>query len=97
MHVIARRTLIDFYAKHDEAQGHLEAWWHETKRADWSCPEDIKKRYHTASFLAGNRVVFNIGGNRYRLIVKINYPTKTVFIRFVGTHSEYNRINAEDI
>lgn len=97
MNVIKRPPLIDFYERHKDAKGPLEAWWHEAKNAQWTCPADIKNEYKTASFLSGNRVVFNIGGNKYRLVVKINYPTKTVFIRFIGTHREYDKIHAEVI
>jgi mRNA interferase HigB len=69
----------------------------ETENADWTTPDDIKKRYSTASFLADNRVSFNIAGNKYRLIVKVNYRFHMVYIRFVGTHAEYSRIDAEVI
>lgn len=97
MNVIKRPTLIEFYERHKDAKGPLESWWYEAKHSKWTSPEDIKKRYKNAGFLSGNKVVFNIGGNKYRLVVKINYPTKTVFIRFVGTHSEYDKIDAEAI
>ena len=97
VHVIKRPTLIGFYKKHNDAQGPLEAWWQEAKHAKWSCPADIKRLYPSSSLLGSNRVVFNIGGNKYRLVVKINYPTQTVFIRFIGTHKEYEKINAEKI
>ena len=99
MHIISRKTLKAFYAKQgcEDAKGPLDAWFHEVKRENWESPADIKAKYRSASFLKGNRVVFNIGGNKYRLVVKVNYNTKTVFIRFVGTHNEYDRIDAEVI
>jgi len=99
MHVISRKTLKAFYARPgcEDAEGPLEAWFYEAKHADWQTPADIKAKYGSASFLKDNRVVFNIGGNKYRLVVKINYPTKTVFVRFVGTHKEYDQIDAEVI
>lgn len=99
MHVISRKTLKEFYEQpaHRDAEGPLKVWFHEAKRADWKTPTDIKALYRSADILKGNRVVFNIGGNKYRLVVKINYPTKTVFIRFIGTHKEYDRIDAEVI
>ena len=97
MNVIKRPTLIEFYERHKDAKGPLESWWYEGKHSKWTSPEDIKKQYKNASFLSGNKVVFNIGGNKYRLVVKINYPTKTVFIRFVGTHGEYDKIDTEAI
>jgi len=91
MHVIARPQLIKFYQREGskDAKGPIDAWWHEAKNANWqSWPEIIIKN---------NRIVFNLGGNKYRLVVKINFPAQTVFIRFVGTHKEYDRINAEEI
>ncbi len=75
----------------------MEAWYYEAEHADWRSPSDIKAKYRSASFLKGNRVVFNIGGNKYCLVVKINYPTRTVFVRFVGTHKEYDQIDARVI
>ena len=99
MHVIKRRTLIEFYKRPGcrDSEGPLKAWFQEAKSADWKSPADIKKQYASASILKNNRVVFNIGGNKYRLVVKINYVTKTVFIRFIGTHKEYDKIDAEVI
>jgi mRNA interferase HigB len=99
MHVIARRTLIEFYdqSRYQDAKGPLEAWFDEAKRAQWASPADVKASYRSASILKGNRVVFNIAGNKYRLVVRINYDSKTVFVRFVGTHCEYDRIDAEVI
>jgi mRNA interferase HigB len=97
VHVVARRTLKEFYEKHKDAQGSLEAWYYELKHAEWKSPADIKKHYRSASVLRDSRIVFNTSGNKYRLVVKVNYPTQTVFIRFIGTHKEYDRINAEVI
>ena len=99
MHFIKLRTLIEFYKRSwfSDAKVPLDAWWHEAKKANWKSWTDIKKQYGSASPLKDSRVVFNIGGNKYRLVVKINYPTKTVFIRFIGTHEEYNKIDAEVI
>ena len=99
MHIISRKTLRRFYEQpnYRDAKGPLEAWFHEAKRANWESSADIKALYRSADILKNNRVIFNIGGNKYRLVVKINYPTKTVFIRFIGTHKEYDRIDAEVI
>lgn len=99
MHVISRKKLKEFYARDDckDAKGPLDVWWHEAKKATWKSWADIKKQYGSASPLKGSRVVFNIGGNKYRLVTKINYPAQTVFIRFVGTHKEYDKIDAEVI
>lgn len=97
MHVISRRQLREFAARHPDADMSLRAWFHEAEQARWSAPMDIKRQYVTASILRDNRVVFNIGGNKYRLVVKINYRAQIAYIRFVGTHSEYDHINAEAI
>lgn len=97
MHIISRRPLIAFYQLHPEVKAQLEAWYFEAKHADWKTPADIIQRYSTASILGDNRVVFNIKGNDCRLIVKIHYNTGIVYIRFVGTHAEYDRIDAETI
>lgn len=97
MRVISKRTLQEFWSSHPDAMSPLAGWYAEAMKASWQCPQDIKSQYQAASFLRDNRVVFNIGGNKYRLIVKINYPYSTVYIRFVGTHAEYDKINAEEI
>ena len=97
MRVISKRALQDFWSCHPDAISPLSAWYAEAIKASWPSPQDIKSQYKTASFLRDNRVVFNIGGNKYRLIVKINYPYSTVYVRFVGTHAEYDKINAEEI
>lgn len=73
------------------------AWYQETSKARWTTPNEIKKEYPIASIIAGNRVVFNIKGNHYRLIVKISYDYEMVWIRFIGTHAEYDKINAKTI
>ncbi|TGN03353.1 type II toxin-antitoxin system HigB family toxin [Leptospira dzoumogneensis] len=95
--IISRSTLVEFWKKHPKAKDPLSAWYEEAKKSFWTEPKIIKERYRSADFLPGNRVVFNIGGNNYRIIVKIEYKFGGVFIRFVGTHSEYDKINAETI
>lgn len=75
----------------------LEDWHAQAAEADWTRPSDIKAQYGDASILKGGRVVFNIGGNRYRLVVKINYEFRIVYVRFIGTHDEYDRIDVETI
>jgi mRNA interferase HigB len=97
MRVIARKTLRDFYEQHADSRTALEAWFQEALAARWQGPQEIKTRYPSADILPGNRVIFNIKGNRYRLIVKIHYNTGIVFIRFVGTHAEYDKIDATTI
>jgi mRNA interferase HigB len=95
--IIAKRTLRTFWKRYPQAKGPLEAWHQETARANWDAPSAVKAQFRSASVLQGNRVVFNIAGNHYRLIVKINYPYRIVYIRFVGTHTDYNAIDASTI
>lgn len=97
MNVISKRTLIEFYQKHPQAKAPIEAWHGEARKAQWRTTEDIKKDYNSASFLKDNRVVFNIKGNDYRLVVHIDYKRHIVRIKFIGTHAEYDKINAEEI
>jgi len=80
-----------------DSKEQLKTWFKESSKANWSSPNDIRAEYPKASFLKNGRVVFNICGNKYRLIVQINYVRQWVFIRFIGTHSEYNSINADII
>ena len=97
MHIYSRKMLREFWAKHPDAQQALQAWYIDVKQAKWQKPSDIKTIYQTASFLQDNRVVFNIKGNNYRIIVVVQYKYGNVYIRFVGTHSQYNRIDANTI
>ena len=99
MHVISRKKLVEFYkhSGHHGAKGPLEVWYYEAKHAQWASPADVKTHYRSASILKNNRVVFNIAGNKYRLVVRINYNSKTVFVHFIGTHQEYDKIDAEVI
>jgi len=99
MHVIALKTLREFYEQpgHRDARAPLEAWYCEAKHAQWLSPADVKDQHPSASILKDNRIVFNIGGNKYRLVVRINYYSKTVFVYFIGTHAEYDKIDAEVI
>ncbi len=97
MRIIAVKTLKDFWSKHNDAEQPLRAWYAEAKKAEWKNPADIKKFYRTASIIKNNRVVFNIKGNDYRLVTSINYDFKIIYIRFIGTHKEYDKINAEKI
>ena len=97
MNVISKRTLVRFYKEHIQAKVPLEVWHSDPKKAEWKIPDDIKKIYASASFLKGNRVVFNIKGNDYRLVVHIDYLRKIVRVKFIGTHAQYDKINAEEI
>ncbi len=83
--------------KHPDAERPLQAWYAKVKRADWKTSSDIKAAYQNASFVANNRVIFNIKGNSYRLVVAIKYQYRIVYIRFIGTHQEYDRIDITTI
>lgn len=97
MRVIAKKILREFWEKQSDSKEQLKTWFKESSKANWATPNDIKAEYPKASILKNGRVVFNICENKYRLIVQINYIRQWVFIRFIGTHSEYDNINAEII
>lgn len=99
MRIISNKALRDFWRqpRYADSEQPLKSWFREAARADWSKPADIKKMYRNVSVISGNRIVFNIAGNKYRLIVSINYPYRVVYIRFIGTHAEYDKIDAEKI
>lgn len=97
MHVIKKKMLVEFGGGHAEAKIPLNAWFREAKVAVWKTPQEIKQRYRSADILPENRVVFNVGGNKYRLVVKIAYVPGLVYVRFMGTHAEYDKINAGTI
>jgi mRNA interferase HigB len=97
MRVLSRCTLREFWenTNYKDSEGALNVWYTEVTQAEWSTPADIKSQFGNASILKGGRVVFNISGNKYRLIVDINYSTKIIFIKFIGTHKQYDKIDAE--
>ena len=97
MRIIAISTLRSFWGKHPDAQTPLRAWYALASRADWETPADIKEAYRNASFTANNRVVFDIKGNDYRLVVLVKYDRGLIFIRFIGTHRQYDKIDVETI
>lgn len=97
MRIISRRMLREFGEANPGAKSALDSWFHEAKHADWRTPADIKEQYGSASIVGNNRVVFNIAGNKFRLIVRIDYEFGIIFIRFIGTHSDYDDIDAEEI
>jgi mRNA interferase HigB len=97
MRIIARSTLREFWETHAEAEPSLRAWINDAAQADWRSPTDLKNIYANASIIANNRVIFNIKGNKYRLIVHMRYEIGIVFIRFIGTHAEYDKVDAETI
>ena len=99
MRVISVKRLKDFWENKNYADSEqpLRAWYAEAKAADWKTPNEIKAKYHTASFVGNHRVVFNIKGNNYRLIAAIRYDFRIVYIRFIGTHEQYDKIDAGSI
>ena len=97
MRIISRKVLREFWEIHPDAQQPLQAWYADVKKADWQSPMDIKNVYRNASIVANNRVVFNIKGNKYRLVVAVQYEYRLVYIRFVGTHQAYDKIDVTTI
>jgi mRNA interferase HigB len=100
MRVIAVSTLKAFWAEHAEhldAEGPTLSWYRAVLKADWAQPADVKAQFGTASVLRDGRVVFNIAGNKYRIVVWINYPYRIVYVRFIGTHRQYDQIDAQSI
>jgi mRNA interferase HigB len=97
MRVIAKKILREFWEKQNDSEEQLKTWYKEASKATWASPNDIKSEYLKASILKSGRVVFNICGNKYRLIVRINYPRRWVFIRFIGKHVDYDKIDADKI
>ena len=91
MKVLGRDKLTKFYKKHANAKSALESWFSEANTATWATPQDIKNHYRSADFLAGNRVIFNIKGNHYRLVVKVRYQNGIALVEWVGTHAEYDK------
>jgi Uncharacterized protein conserved in bacteria len=88
--------LVEYYEKHQAAKGALEEWYAKTKQAEWNCFADIKKTFNSVDNIGNQHYVFNIKGNDFRLVVIIKMTIKTVLIRFIGTHAEYNKIDAKN-
>ena len=97
MRVFSKKMLRDFWNKQTDSEGQLKTWYKEALKAEWTTPADIKSEYPKASILKDGKVIFNICGNKYRLIVRINYLRAWVFILFIGTHMEYNKIKVDKI
>ena len=97
MRIISKKVLKDYWEQEPATKAALQAWHAEAKNAEWSSPADVKANYGTASILQDGRVVFNICGNKHRLVVWINYHYFTIYARFVGTHKEYDEIDAQSI
>ena len=97
MRLLTLRTVKLFWLKHTDAKVVLQAWVKTVEKEQWSCFNEVKNTFRSADVLPGNRVVFDIKGNTYRMVVKIHYNTKFMYVRFIGTHAEYGKINAETI
>ena len=97
MRIFSKRALREFWESEPRAEQPLKAWYAVVRKADWSSPADVKAFYKSASIVGNNRMVFNIGGNRYRLIVRFDYSCGFAFVRFVGTHKEYDKIDAAEV
>src|SRR5687767_14629053 len=94
MNIHNRGTLIKFWKKHGDSKNALELWYHDVSSKRWQKPSDVIIDFSTADILNNERVVFNIKGNKYRLVASINYPKGWLFIKFIGTHADYDKINA---
>lgn len=97
MRIIAKRSLGEFWIKHADSEQQLKSWYRETEQTRWENINELKKDFPSASILQDNRIVFNIKGNKYRSIVKFNFEYQIGWIRFIGTHAEYDKINANTI
>jgi mRNA interferase HigB len=101
--IIARKTLRDFAESlhgskdHKAVQSALDAWFHEVQRADWHSPADVVRDYANASIVGGDRIVFNIKGNSYRLVAAVDYPRQIVFVKWLGTHAAYDKIDVKTV
>ncbi len=95
--IFARSTLKKYWDEHPDTEQYLKTWYDTAMNSDWKTPGDVKKTYATASILKNSRIVFNIKGNSYRLVVKFNFEKQWIFIRFIGTHGAYDKIDANSI
>jgi mRNA interferase HigB len=98
MQIVARRTIRQFWERHPPAEGPLRAWFAMVSKARWTGPSDVKRQFGTSvDFVADNRVIFDVGGNKYRLIAHVSYAFGRVLVKFVGTHAEYDRIDPKEV
>ena len=95
--IFAKSTLRDYWEKHPDSEQYLKTWFDTALSSDWRTPADVKQTYANASILKDSRIVFNIKGNSYRLVTKFNFEKQWIFIRFIGTHKEYDKIDADTI
>ena len=99
MRVIAKSTLVKFWSQpeYKDGKGALQSWYDEAVKAEWKTPQEIKTHYRSASICGNNRVVFNIAGNKYRLVVEMQYQAGIAWVKFIGTHAQYDKINVENV
>jgi len=97
MRIISRRTLREFWEKHPDSEQPLKAWFKIAKKSEWDTYHDIKAEFRNASIVGNDRVVFNIKGNDYRLVVRIIFEQRKMWIRFIGTHNEYDKTNVKNV
>ncbi len=99
MRVIALKTLKEFWElpKYSDSEGALKSWYHEVKKSNWRNSNELKKQYRNASIVGSGLVVFNIKGNKYRLVVSIDYYYQIIFIKFIGTHNDYDKLNLKEL
>ncbi|MCC5930010.1 MAG: type II toxin-antitoxin system HigB family toxin [Cyclobacteriaceae bacterium] len=95
--ILAKSTLREFWENYPDSEMYLKTWYENAMNANWKTPNDVKNSYANASILKDNRIVFNVRGNSYRLVVKFNFEHELAFIRFIGTHSDYDKIDANTI
>jgi mRNA interferase HigB len=96
--IFSRRTLVEFWKKHRDAEEPLRLWFSQVEKIDWTGPADVRATFGTADFVANNRIIFDIKGNKYRLIAHVRYaPLCLLYIRFIGTHAEYDKVDAATI
>lgn len=97
MRVISKRTLREFWQKHNDCKQQLKYWFRETEKANWKNMNELKKDFSSASILKDNKICFDIKGNNYRLITKLNFEYQICYIRFIGTHADYDKIDANNV
>jgi mRNA interferase HigB len=97
MNVVTKKRLEEFWSLHPKAKAPLSSWYKVVKAAEWKSPQDIRNQFNTADFVGDNRVIFDIGGNNYRVVARVSYTYKQVLVKFVGTHEEYDAIHPETI
>ena len=95
--IFSKSTLREYWEKHPDTEQYLKTWYETAMRSNWKTPNDVKQTYATASILKSGRIVFNIKGNSYRMVVKFNLLKQWAFIRFIGTHTDYDKIDADTI